>query len=154
MKFAVRSAVIILFFITVGVVYLNTKATLRADSGIAESSTRLENLRVRETQEIKKKKIAYAITVTKDGPFVDGAIVLGYSALKVHDKNMGFNSKYDAELVAFVVPSVVTSRPLLESHGWKLVEKTVPVTLDEIENKKYVEQVYELIYEMFRSLNK
>lgn len=33
--------------------------------------------------DVKKKKIAYAITVTKDGHFLDGALVLGYSALKV-----------------------------------------------------------------------
>jgi hypothetical protein len=36
-----------------------------------------------------KKKIAYAITVTKDGHFLDGALVLGYSALKVHNASKG-----------------------------------------------------------------
>lgn len=89
----------------------------------------------------KKKRIAYAITVTKDGPFVDGAIVLGYAALKVHDAARGYPSKYDADLIAFVTPSVVAARPLLESHGWKILEKTIPVTLDEIENKHYVDKV-------------
>ena len=37
-----------------------------------------------------KPKVAYAITVTKDGPFIDGALVLGYAAKRVHDKSKGF----------------------------------------------------------------
>jgi hypothetical protein len=59
----------------------------------------------------KKKKVAYAITVTKDGHFVDGALVLGYSAKKVHDVNKGYNSSYDADLIAFVAPTVSYARP-------------------------------------------
>lgn len=58
-----------------------------------------------------KKKVAYAITVTKDGHFVDGALVLGHSAKRVHDATKGFHSEYDADLVAFVVPSVKYARP-------------------------------------------
>lgn len=84
-----------------------------------------------------KKKIAYAITVTKDGPFVDGALVLGYAAKKVHDISKGFKSEYTADLVAFVVESVVTSRPILETYGWKILERRLPVELDEIENQDY-----------------
>lgn len=80
-----------------------------------------------------KKKIAYAITVTKDGPFVDGALVLGWAAKKVHDAN----SKYDADLVAFVVPSVVTSRAILSKFGWRIIERQLPVALDEIVNVNY-----------------
>jgi hypothetical protein len=85
-----------------------------------------------------KLKIAYAITVTKDGPFVDGATVLGYSARRIHSAKHGFPSKYDVELVAFVVPKVVTSRPILEKHGWRVIERGLPVPLEEIENKEYV----------------
>ena len=59
----------------------------------------------------KKKKVAYAITVTKDGHFVDGALVLGHSAKRVHDISKGFHSEYDADLVAFVVPGVKYARP-------------------------------------------
>ena len=85
------------------------------------------------TDNSKKKKIAYAITVTKDGPFLDGALVLGYAAKKAH-RNL---SKYEAELVAFVVPSVIKARPILQSFGWRVLEKGLPVALDEIENKDY-----------------
>jgi hypothetical protein len=88
-----------------------------------------------------RKKIAYAITVTKDGPFVDGALVLGYSAKKIHDRTKGYVSNYDAELIAFVVPGVVTSRPILEAYGWKLLERKLPVALDEIENKDYMQRM-------------
>lgn len=89
----------------------------------------------------RKKKIAYTITVTKDGPFLDGAIVLGYAALKVHDAKQGFHSIYDADLVAFVTSRVITARPILASHGWKILEKNIPVSLEEIENKHYVDKV-------------
>ena len=66
--------------------------------------------------------MAYAITVTKDSNFLDGALVLGFSAKKVHDKARGFTSNYDADLVAFVTASVTKSRPVLESHGWRVLE--------------------------------
>ena len=85
----------------------------------------------------KKRKIAYAITVTKDGHFVDGALVLGYSAKRVHDITKGFDSEYDADLIAFVVPTVVTSRPILAAYGWKIIERTLPVGYDEIQNQEY-----------------
>lgn len=85
----------------------------------------------------KKPRIAYAITVTKDGPFVDGALVLGYAAKKFHDASQGYNSKYEADLIAFVVPGVVTSRPILESFGWIVMEKMLPVKLEDIENQDY-----------------
>jgi len=94
----------------------------------------------------RKKKIAYAITVTKDGNFVDGALVLGYAATKFHDTAKGFLSEYDPELVAFVTKNVVTSRPILESFGWRILEKPLPVALEEIENKDYAERVYRLIF--------
>ena len=85
-----------------------------------------------------KKKIAYAITVTKDSQFIDGALVLGYAAKKVHDEKFGYPSIYEPELIAFVIPSVVTSRPILTKYGWKVLEKKLPVALDEIENKDYM----------------
>jgi hypothetical protein len=94
-----------------------------------------------------KPHIAYAITVTKDGPFVDGAIVLGYAAKKVHDPSQGYPGTYEAHLVAFVTPGVVSSRPVLEAHGWRVLEKTLPVSLEEIENKKYVDKVRLGVYQ-------
>ena len=91
-----------------------------------------------------RKKIAYAITVTKDGPFLDGALILGHAALKLHrqyDYPGHINSKYDAELVAIVSPSVVTSRSVLEKFGWKIAERNLPVQLDEIVNKDYADDM-------------
>ena len=88
-----------------------------------------------------KKKIAYAITVTKDGPFVDGALVLGHSAKRVHDASKGFPSEYEAELVAFVTPKVVEARIILKNYGWIVLERDLPVALDEIENKEYAEKM-------------
>ena len=88
-----------------------------------------------------KPKIAYAITVTKDGPFLDGALVLGYAARKFHDFNKGYPSAFDVDLVAFVVPAVTKARPVLEKHGWRILERPLPVALDEIENQEYAQKM-------------
>lgn len=87
----------------------------------------------------KKKRIAYAITVTKDGPFLDGALVLGHSAKKVHDPSKGYVSNYEADLVAFVAPGVVKAKQILEANGWLVLERRVPVEIDEIVNRAYAE---------------
>ena len=97
--------------------------------------------KIYEENILPRKKIAYAITVTKDGPFVDGALVLGYAAKKIHDKNKGFISNYDADLVAFVAPGVVTSRKILAAYGWRIFEREVPVKIDEIVNKEYADNM-------------
>jgi hypothetical protein len=94
-----------------------------------------------EPQPKRKPKIAYAITVTKDGPFLDGALVLGYAARKYHSYQKGYQSNYDVDLVAFVTPTVVTARPVLEKYGWKILERQLPVQLDEIENKDYAQRM-------------
>lgn len=111
------------------------------------------------------KRIAYAITVTKDGPFLDGALVLGYGIKKIHahrgvspsdkasiydaiprapESQMGSDieySKYDADLVAFVTPEIVVAKHILEEYGWKVLVKDLPVELDEIQNRNYAEKM-------------
>ncbi len=89
----------------------------------------------------QKPRIAYAITVTKDGPFLDGALVLGYAARKYHSASKGYPDDYDVDLVAFVAPSVVTARPILKKYGWRILERELPVKLDEIENKDYAQRM-------------
>lgn len=72
---------------------------------------------------------------------MDGALVLGYAAKKFHDINKGYQSIYNVDLVAFVVPSVVHARPILEKYGWKILERELPVKLDEIENQDYAQKM-------------
>lgn len=86
-----------------------------------------------------KKVIAYAITVTKDSQFIDGALVLGYAAKKIHSSP--YHSIYDVALVAFVAPSVTTSRPILEAYGWRVLERPLPVALDEIQDQAYMQKM-------------
>jgi hypothetical protein len=74
-----------------------------------------------------RKRIAYAITITKDGFFQDGAAVLVYSILK---QSQG--TKYDISFVAFVHPDVRTSRPGLQRLGFHIVEVPVPVNVTAI----------------------
>jgi hypothetical protein len=89
----------------------------------------------------RKPKVAIAITVTKDGPFVDGALVLGFAAQKFHSARFGHPSAYEIELVAFVTRSVRTTRTVLAQFGWKVLERELPVALAEIENKNYMESM-------------
>lgn len=60
------------------------------------------------------KTIAYAISVTADGPYMDGAAVLAHA---IHKASAG--SKYGTELIAMVHPNVTTSRKALIRAGWK-----------------------------------
>ena len=149
-KISIRVVLIVLVSLTAFVlIYVHSKVSrspipisigkILKESVVLRGSSTSESLESESNliQVPKKKIIAYAITVTLDGPFVDGALVLGYSALKVHDKNSGYSDLYDAELVAFVVPSVISSRKILEAYGWKIIEKTLPVSLEEIENQDY-----------------
>lgn len=79
--------------------------------------------------------------MTKDGSFLDGALVLGYAAKKYHDANKGFASAFDVDLVAFAAPPVVTSIPTLERYGWKVLRRELPVRIDEIQNQDYAQKM-------------
>lgn len=60
------------------------------------------------------KKIAYVISVTSDGPYMDGAAVLAYSINKANKQ-----SQHPYDLIALVHPNVTTSRKALELSGWR-----------------------------------
>eukprot|EP00756_Hemistasia_phaeocysticola_P049022 Hpha_TRINITY_DN23449_c0_g1::TRINITY_DN23449_c0_g1_i1::g.113932::m.113932 len=76
--------------------------------------------------------VAYAITVTKDGPYVDGAAVLGHSILRQH--RTGGESRYAAELVALVKPTCVRTKVQLRSlkvagQEWRILDRVCPIDL-------------------------
>jgi hypothetical protein len=75
----------------------------------------------------KKRRIAYAITLTKDGFFADGAAVLAYSIMKVSTQ-----CEFDVSLVAFVHPNVTTSRPILGKLGFHVIEAAKPINVSAI----------------------
>lgn len=121
---------------------ITTKKDLESNYSNIINSNNQNNNNLRSKDEIKKKKkIAYAITVTKDGNFLDGALVLGHSARKIHSKRFKNPDDYDMDLVAFVTSSVKTSKEALEKFGWKVLVKGLPVELDEIKNEQYVEKM-------------
>ncbi len=72
--------------------------------------------------EPKRKRIAYAITITKDGFFGDGAAVLVYSILK-----SSVHSAYDISFVAFVHPNVTLARAGLTKIGFHVIEVPIPI---------------------------
>lgn len=105
-------------------------------SGIPDRPSDYSNEETRNS-----KRVAVAITVTKDGPFLDGALVLGYAAKKFHDAKKGFPSKYQMDLVAFVSKKAVEVRPVLQKFGWKILERDLPVALEDIENQDYANRM-------------
>lgn len=72
--------------------------------------------------EKKRRRIAYAITITKDGFFQDGAAILAYSVMEQSKKGTD-----DVSLVAFVHPNVTTSRPTLMRLGYHVIEVPTPI---------------------------
>jgi hypothetical protein len=62
----------------------------------------------------KKMQVAFAITITRDGKFQDGAAVMAYSIDQAFR-----NDDMDVSMVAFVHPNVTTSRPFLERVGYR-----------------------------------
>jgi hypothetical protein len=70
----------------------------------------------------KQRRIAFAITITKDGSFQDGAAVLAYSIYHANMTNL-----FDISLVAFVHPNVTTSRPILTRLGYHVIEVQTPI---------------------------
>lgn len=71
------------------------------------------------------KKIAIAITVTKDGPYLDGAAVLVQSVIET-------KSKYAMDIVAIVHPGVQTTRQSLKDIGFKVIEFAPPIRAEDI----------------------
>ena len=65
---------------------------------------------------VEKKRLAYVITITKDGYFgLDGAAVLAYSI--INSTSDISRAEYDISFIAFVHPDVITTRPGLQKLG-------------------------------------
>jgi hypothetical protein len=79
-------------------------------------------------QKQERRRIAYAITITRDGFFQDGAAVLAYSIFSASK-----HSTDDISLVAFVHPNVTTSRPALQKLGYHVIEAPKPLNVSAIE---------------------
>ena len=92
----------------------------------------------RREEKARRKRVAYAITITKDGFFQDGAAVLAWSIIK-----QAQHSKQDTDisLVAFVHPLVVEARPLLRQLGFHVIEAPMPINITAIEHKFLREKI-------------
>jgi len=80
-------------------------------------------------------RIAFAITITKDGNFQDGAAVLAYSILKHSQSKL-----YDVSLIAFVHPNV-KERESLKTLGFHVIEAPLPINITAIEGKNLREHI-------------
>ncbi|KAJ8599727.1 hypothetical protein CTAYLR_003389 [Chrysophaeum taylorii] len=80
----------------------------------------------------RTRRVAYVVTVTDDGPFIDGAAVLAHSIRKSHER-----SRYEAVLCALVSPRVGSaSRNALLFLGFgEVLEKELPINVSQIEGQ-------------------
>ncbi len=92
-------------------------------SPISATSSTIEPTNSLDREIIRRPRIAYAISITKDGSFQDGAAVLAYSIIA----NTPVNSSYDISFVAFVHPNVSVSRPYLRNLGFHVIEVPTPI---------------------------
>jgi hypothetical protein len=74
------------------------------------------------------KRYAFAITITKDGFFQDGAAVLAYSIVRMFTGST--NAKFS--FIAFVHPSVINSRIVLKRLGFHVIVAPTPVNVSAI----------------------
>jgi hypothetical protein len=80
-----------------------------------------------------RKRVAVMITMTSDGDgrYVDGAAMLAESIHRIQNRS----GAYLYEMVAAVTPSVQRARPVLSALGYTVLEKEVPVKVEEIVGK-------------------
>lgn len=124
----VAAFIAIVAFASLYLLYLHVERETEAESkmakAVAKASKDAPHLSI---EGVKRTRIAYAITMTGDGPFADGAAVLAYSILKVsRDKD------YDVSLIAFVHPDVKTSRGALKKIGYHVIECPTPINVTTI----------------------
>lgn len=81
-----------------------------------------------ESKADSRLKVAFAITITQDGFFQDGAAVLAYSIV---NSLKGSNIKFS--LIAFVHPSVNDSRSVLTKLGFHVIEAPTPINITAIQ---------------------
>mmetsp|Transcript_20290 Transcript_20290/g.33187 ORF Transcript_20290/g.33187 Transcript_20290/m.33187 type:complete len:375 (+) Transcript_20290:30-1154(+) len=103
---------------------------MRADVPVDE----LQQPREKRFKERFKLNVAYAITITKDGNYIDGAAVLKESVSMIP-------TKHNVDYVAIVHPEVQTTRPTLLKLGFKIREFQAPITSAEIEGKHLRETI-------------
>ena len=91
-----------------------------------------ENDKLKHALAIKQEQaptIAWAVTVSKDGPIADGAVVLMESIIQA----MLGHSKFRHAFVAFVVPEAPRAARMLEQLGWRVLIKPMPLTVESIQ---------------------
>ena len=90
---------------------------------VDHSNANAKNVDVpREARGGKRPRVAFAISITKDGNFQDGAAVLAYSIAAITR-----GKPYDSSLIAFVHPSAKQAQSLLSRLGYHVIETPIPI---------------------------
>lgn len=104
------------------------------NDNIENNDKDINNKYIRTENNFKKLKIAVAITVTKDGDYLDGAAVLQHSFRLT-------KSRHDVDYVAIVHKDVKTTRDALASLGFIIHEYEQPIFSSEIQGKHLRETI-------------
>ena len=103
---------------------------------LSSTNKNIKTTIVKEKEIDSKPRIGFAITITKDGNFQDGAAVLAYSIFDAFK-----DEKISASLIAFVHPNVTTSRPVLTKLGYHVIECPTPINVSKIKFKFLREKI-------------
>ena len=109
-------------------------------SNIATTTTTTTTTTTNSNNKVKRR-IAYAITITKDGSFQDGAAVLAYSIMKLYKENKKISSSYSISFIAFVHPMVIKARKQLKKIGYHVIEATTPINSTAIQYEWFREHI-------------
>jgi lipopolysaccharide biosynthesis glycosyltransferase len=110
-------------------------------SNITTATTATTTTTTTTTNTKLKKRIAYAITITKDGSFQDGAAVLAYSIMKLYKDNKKISDSYSISFIAFVHPMVIKARKQLKKIGYHVIETTTPINSTAIKYEWFREHI-------------
>jgi len=126
-----RLAALLGFYVLLYVVFMKefmkefTTNTQNSSSGVNEEVglPRDKNLSVPKTAD--RLKVAYAITITREGPYLDGAAVLKQSIDRL-------TTAHDYEMIAIVHPGINATRPALQKLGFRIYEFELPIRSEDI----------------------
>ena len=90
------------------------------------------------SQNNKVLNVGVAILITKDpgisGGFLDSAVALAFA---LNDTK----SKYDISLIAMMKYDNFTCIPVLKYFGYNIITSELPITIDDIQNKQYANEL-------------
>lgn len=120
--YCILLAVLLFTVAIVSFLLTHIDAPARGNLSLLKKHVSISPTFIPKVKPVPRKRYAFAITITKDGFFLDGAAVLAYSIMKY-----SYLANYSISFVAFVHPNVSIARPGLTKLGFHVIEVPIPV---------------------------